>query len=548
MACATTELVVDGLDRTFEHVYDRAMSSSSIAMERGEVQQDLWTRTAMVAGRLNRAHAELVDIAAELIEGGHWGDGGFRSPEHYFTVRAGLSPAHARDVVAVARRRAELPDAAAAVSAGELSLDAAAVVAHHVPATHQASMTHLARHATVPQLRRVVGRHAFHDPAAEVESASPESASPDSPPDPVALDHPSGRKSESERRACAKPEISMHYDRDGRFQLRYSAPATIGALVEQAVKEAKDALFLQQRDGDRAATADAAAADPTVADPAAGDPAAGDPGAADPVAVDPVAAGVSEPRATRPTYADALAEIAQRSLAGVASTSRASHYRVYVHLDTDGAWINGGSAIPTRLVERFLSDGVLQPVWETQGRPISVGRTMRILPRRSRRLIEDRDRGCRFPGCTATRFVEIHHLAEWAEGGATDDDNQISLCPFHHDAIDRGDFTITGDPTRHDGLAVVNRYGHRLRPPGPDELAPPDVGSRERDDRATTYRPPSGERACWAEIEIPSDRELRDTFTPRLRLVVGAPERSGAGPAVVERDPFDAIRRWDESG
>lgn len=39
----------------------------------------------------------------------------------------------------------------------------------------------------------------------------------------------------------------MHYDRDGRFQLRYSAPATVGALVEQAVREAKDALFTQLR-------------------------------------------------------------------------------------------------------------------------------------------------------------------------------------------------------------------------------------------------------------------------------------------------------------
>jgi hypothetical protein len=491
----------------------------------------------MAAGQLNRAHAELVDIAAELIEGGHWGDGRFRSPEHFFTVRAGLSPAHARDVVVVARRRAEHPDAAAALSAGELSLDAAAVVAHHVPAGYQASMAQLARHATVPQLRRAVSRHAFHDPAAEVGTESPES-----PADLVALDHPSGPTSESERRACAKPEMSMHYDRDGRFQLRYSAPATIGALLEQAIKEAKDALFLQQRDGDQPATADPAASDPTASDPTAAGPAAAGPAAG------PVAAGAGEHGAPRPTYADALAEIAHRSLAGVASTSRASHYRVYLHLDTGGAWINNGGAIPTRLMARFLTDGVLQPVWETDGRPVSVGRTMRILPRRSRRLIEDRDRGCRFPGCTATRFVEIHHLDEWANGGATDEDNQISLCPFHHDAIDRGDFTISGDPTRHDGLVVVNRYGHRLRPPSPDELAPPDLGSRERDHSLTTYRPPSGEQARWAEIEIPSDRELRDTFTPRLRVVAGAPARSGAGPSVFERDPFDAIRRWDESG
>ena len=87
-----------------------------------------------MAGRLNRAHAELVEVAAELIEGKHWGDGGFTSPQHYLVVRAGLSPAHAADVVRVATRRAELPDAAAALGAGELSLDQVSVVARSVPA------------------------------------------------------------------------------------------------------------------------------------------------------------------------------------------------------------------------------------------------------------------------------------------------------------------------------------------------------------------------------------------------------------------------------
>ncbi|TPG19751.1 hypothetical protein [Pedococcus bigeumensis] len=86
------------------------MSASPTAAQREGDQQDLWTRTATAAGRLNRAHADLVAIAVELIEGGHWGDGGFRSPEHYFTVRAGLSPAHARDVEVVARRRADHDD------------------------------------------------------------------------------------------------------------------------------------------------------------------------------------------------------------------------------------------------------------------------------------------------------------------------------------------------------------------------------------------------------------------------------------------------------
>ena len=207
-------------------------------------------------------------------------------------------------------------------------------------------------------------------------------------------------------------------------------------------------------------------------------------------------------------------------------------------------------AIPRRLIERFVSDGVVQPVWETEGRPVSVGRAMRILPARSRRLVEDRDRGCRFPGCTATRFVEVHHLHDWAGGGATDLDNQVSLCPFHHDAIGRGDFTITGDPTRLDGLMVTNRYGLRVRPPTAAELAPPPGGDPPAPPGTAAYQPPSGERARWNDIEILPDSAA--DWKPQLHLVKPPDDVAGAAdlPPWTARDADDELvpklyRTWD---
>jgi hypothetical protein len=317
-------------------------------------------------------------------------------------------------------------------------------------------MTELARHATVPQLRRAVARHAFATPVAD--PPSDETGAPTAGPT---------EESASERRACARPQLAMYYDTDGRFQLRYSAPATVGALVEQALKEAKDALFLGRSESQQAG-------------------------------------------GEVPSFGEAVEELAHRSLDGVASTSRASHYRVYLHLSTDGAWMSGGHAIPRRLFQRFLTDGVLQPVWESDGRPVSVGRDLRILPLRSRRLVEDRDRGCRFPGCTATRFVEIHHLQAWAGGGGTDWDNLVSLCPFHHDAIGRGDYRLIGDPSRPDGLEAVNRYGVRVGPPYEADLAPPRGGDPpEREEPpGLAYPAPTGEPARWADIEIPPDVHL----------------------------------------
>ena len=361
----------------------------------------------------------------------------------------------------VARRRAEVPDAVAALTAGELSIGQTAVVARHGRADHQAGIAKFARTATVPQLRRALSKSVFLDPDTGMPStppppdgdapiAAPNEASDDA--DEPAHHDPRAalRAAEAKRtadKACARPDLSMHYDEVGRFHLRYSAPAEIGALVEQAVKEAKDALF----------TAGAGTGGGSGADGAA--------------SVDRLA----DTQSPRPTYADAIAEIASRSLSSITSTSRASHYRVYIHLDTGGGWVNGGGAIAPRMAARFNCDGTITLLWESEGRPISDGRDQRILPARTRRLIEDRDRGCRIPGCTTTRFVEIHHLDHWADGGATDYDAQLSLCPFHHDAHHRGDITITGDPTRLDGLTVTNRYGLPIGPPTVEEGTPARV-------------------------------------------------------------------------
>ena len=481
------------------------MSTTPLVQARDSRALALWERTAAVAGRLNRAHAELVQIAAELITDRHWGDGGFKTPEHYLVVRAGLAPGHAADVVRVAKRRAELAQANAALDAGELSLDQVAVIARSVPPGYTTSVTNLARNTTVTQLHRAVSRHAF--PA--TTTLQQDAATPGDPGDggtvgavPGISDeqraYEQARDAACEQRACARPDLSMSYDTDGRFQLRYSAPATIGALVEQAVKEAKDALFHRRRNTNP---------DTTACD--AGD-AAGAAGAARAGELGERGGGrgrtFEDPRAGLPTYADALGEMATRSLNSVTSTSRASRYRVYLHLDTNGAWVSGGHAIPLRLLSRFISDGKIQPVWETQGRPVSVGRSMRILPQRTRRLITDRDRGCRFPGCPTTTFVEIHHLNAWADGGPTDEHNQISLCTTHHDGIDRGDYTITGNPTHPDGLTVVNRYGLPIRPPQPADTAPPPGGDPPIPD--DTYHPPSGGPVHWTDLELLPDTDL----------------------------------------
>jgi len=128
-----------------------------------------------------------------------------------------------------------------------------------------------------------------------------------------------------------------------------------------------------------------------------------------------------------------------------------------------------------------LCDGVIQPVWETDGKPVNVGRAQRIVPARTRRLLEDRDRGCRFPGCLAMHHLECHHLDHWADGGRTDTDRLIMLCPSHHDEHHRGSFVIVGDPSRPDGLTFTTRSGTRIRPTFRPHVAVPKTVAAEPD-------------------------------------------------------------------
>ena len=79
----------------------------------------------------------------------------------------------------------------------------------------------------------------------------------------------------------------------------------------------------------------------------------------------------------------------------------------------------------------------------------------------------------------------------WADGGTTDLNNQITLCTAHHDGIDRGDHTITGDPTRPDGLVVTNRYGLPIRPPRPSRHRTTHPAATPNHRPAPTSHPPA---------------------------------------------------------
>jgi hypothetical protein len=138
---------------------------------------------------------------------------------------------------------------------------------------------------------------------------------------------------------------------------------------------------------------------------------------------------------------------------------------------------------------RYLTCDATCEVWfERHGQVIGSGRETRTISRRLRRALEHRDRCCVVPGCGATRGLHAHHIQHWEDGGLTELDNLVLVCPFHHRAHHRGVITITG-PAQH--LVVTDQDGAPL-PPGslarPPTTPPPAV---------KPCSGPTGERADW---------------------------------------------------
>ncbi|MCW5952812.1 MAG: DUF222 domain-containing protein [Propionibacteriaceae bacterium] len=402
-----------------------------------ETRLDWWAASEQVgqlSGQIAQLHAQLIATTAQVIADEAWAGDGIRSVEHFLEFKSGLDRSTVRKIVKVARRVEELPETVELLSAGRLTLDQAAVVAEHAPASHSVGVARFAENATVAQLRRALAGW-FHDP------------------EPMADGKPVDRP--------ATLQLS-HFD--GQFLMKYTTGDQVAAeLVEQAIREAKDALFK---------------------------------------------AGHEEA-----TLADGLVEVASRSLGTVTSPSRQDRFRVLVHLDTDRqAWLHKQGALPRHIVDRYTCDGDLIPVWETDGKPVAVGRTKRVVPNRVRRLIEDRDKGCRYPGCYSTAYLEVHHKDHWRDGGVTDPSNLLCLCGFHHDEHHRGAYTIEGDPQQVDGLVFRSHYGYVLNPARPEPPPRPVTAP-------PLWRGPTGEplQTRWLHFEPNPEHESEFDDEPAFR-------------------------------
>ena len=166
---------------------------------------------------------------------------------------------------------------------------------------------------------------------------------------------------------------------------------------------------------------------------------------------------------------EALVQIASEALAGEGDHDRAT---VVVHVSADRlrekdavAFVAGKRILRDELL-RLTCDGRVQPAIDDPGGfTVGVGRITRQIPTWLRRLLEERDGGCRFPGCGRTRWTHGHHIVHWADLGPTNLDNLVTLCGFHHRLVHSQGWEIVGNPNG--DLIFLDRWGSIHQPARP---------------------------------------------------------------------------------
>ena len=348
-----------------------------------------------LAGHLNAAQYRWLTLIAEFDRRNGWAHGGCVSCAHWLSFKCGVALGAAREKVRVSRALEQLPKLAAAMARGEVSYSKVRAITRIASPENEDYLLSIALHGTAHHVERLVQGYRR---AKDVEESS------------------------REARQFAGRGVSYLYDADGSMVLKARLPADVGALLIKALDAAAEEVSTPR--------VPAGTCVPNV---------------------EP-----KEPPDERPTRAarrsDAFAVLAETFLKhGGAPLSGGERHQIVVHVDAqtlrDGSAgrceIEAGSVLAAETVRRMACDGSVVAVLENErGEPLNVGRKTRSIPPALRRALNARDRGCRFPGCTHTRYVDAHHVRHWAHGGETKASNLVTLCRFHHRKVHEGGVTV----------------------------------------------------------------------------------------------------------
>jgi hypothetical protein len=342
---------------------------------------ELATEIFCLSGHLNAANHRFLTLIAEFDRRQGWSDSMTQSCAHWLNWKCGIGMGAAREKVRVARALESLPKVSAAMETGALSYSKVREITRVASAETEDTLLMVAQHGTAAHVEKLV--RAFRR-SQEAEELS--------------------REARQQQSRC----VSIRHDDDGSMVLHCRLPAEVGARLLRAID----------------------------------------------IAVDDVPAGTSaEPRASfGARRADALAVLAESFLAhGAMEMNGGDRNQIVVHVAAETlrdrksgcCEIEHGPSIAAETVRRMSCDASLIAMIENaDGEPLNVGRKTRAISPALWRVLKARDKGCRFPGCANSRYMDGHHIVHWANGGETKPDNLVCLCRFHHRAVHEGGVRI----------------------------------------------------------------------------------------------------------
>ena len=410
-------------------------SSGATVVSPAERVEVLFDELAELAGQRNEIDGRIVEIVAELDRDELCGATGARSIAALVAWKMGSSSANANTIATVAHRLAAFPRCAQGMREGRLSLDQVGVIAGRAADGSDAHYAELAKVATVNQLRTAVKLEPRPQPERE--------------PDP---------RPEPQRSITKTTDEAFSY-----YRIKLGHPDA--AKFDAALQSHHDALIVEWKH------------DHDNPDHDNGDHDNGD--------------RTADHSPPLPSTGEAFMRLVEAGWdAEAARRPHGHHTTVVMHLDVKErvAALHLGPLL-SEAERRYLDCDATCEVWfERDGQVIGAGRSTRLINRRLRRALEHRHPTCAVPGCGATRGLHAHHIRHWEDGGATELDNLVLLCPYHHRLHHRGVITITGPAHQ---LVVTDSAGRELspgslaRPPNqPPPAVPPCPG-------------PTGERADW---------------------------------------------------
>ena len=436
----------------------------------------LGERIAELAARINSAEARMMTLIAEFDRRGGWKDGGYSSCAEWLAWRIGTKIGTARERVRTARALERLPQTADALKHGTISYAKVRALTRVATPEREAELLEFARAGSAAKLERTVRMWKKLSRDAELTA-------------------------EQARRRSRT--FSVFVDGDGMYVVKGRLEPEVGAVLMRAVEAASDALFRREEgagsgshEGDardaarseRGVSCDASDARPEpkqrradavglLAERALAAGFGVAPGhdahrrikssdapetpSVDEERASPNGEGQASPNSERQSSPNGEGQTSSHgdpsTASRVGSGTRAERYQVMVHCEAATLAAEGepgrsdldGIRVSAETSRRMACDAaVVAMVQAKDGSMLSVGRRTRMIPPHIRRALEERDRGCRFPGC-GCRFTEAHHVKHWADGGETSLRNTLLLCRRHHRAVHEGrvKVSVNGDGT-----------------------------------------------------------------------------------------------------